>query len=122
MLETGFHKFYQLSCFNRYFESRSRYLNIGGEKYAEYRLRRIDGHDSNNVEMGEDLVEWTRAEGVNAEDWIKWEIRFRSSGHIYVKANSNEQPAYARDNKYQDQRYLGLMARTNEHSDALVHF
>ena len=110
------------SCFNRYYEFRSRYRDTGGEKYFEYRLRRIDGHDSNNVEMGEDLVEWTRATGVNAEDWIKWEIRFRSSGHIYVKANNNEQPAYARDNKYHDQRYFGLMARTNEHGDALVHF
>ncbi len=110
------------SCFNRYYEFRSRYRDFDGEKYVEYRLRRIDGHDSNNVEMGVDLIEWTRATGLNAEDWIKWEIRFRSSGHIYVKANNNEQAANARDNKYHDQRYFGLLVRTNEHSDALVHF
>ena len=111
---------FALSVLTRH-EFRARYRD-DGEKYFEYRIRRIDGHDEDNVEIGEDLVEWTRAEGVDAEEWIKWEIRFRSSGHLYVKADNREQPAYARDNKFSDQRYFGLLARTNEKTDALVHF
>ncbi len=110
------------SCFNRYYEFLTRYRDSGGEKYLEYRIRRIDGHDSNNVEIGEDLVEWTRAEGVNPDDWNKWEIRVRASGHIYVRAENRDQPAYTRDNKYLDQRFFGLVTRTSENKGAYVQF
>jgi hypothetical protein len=109
-------------CFNRYYEFLVRYRDSGGEKYLEYRIRRIDSHDSNNVEIGEDLVEWTRAEGVNPEDWNKWEIRVRASGHIYVYAENREQPAYTRDNKFLDQRFFGLVTRTSENKGAYTHF
>ncbi len=110
------------SCFNRYYEFLVRYRDSGGEKYLEYRIRRIDGHDENNVEIGEDLVEWTRAEGVNPDDWNKWEIRVRDSGHIYVRAENRDQPAYARDSKYLDQRFFGLVTRTSENKGAYAHF
>jgi hypothetical protein len=109
------------ACFNRYYEFRARYRD-DGQKYMEYRLRRIDGHDQNNIEIGEDIIPWTLAEGVKIDEFNKWEIRFRSSGHIYIKANNDEQSAYGRDNKHKDQRYFGLMARSNESSNVLVHF
>lgn len=110
------------NCFNRYYDFRARYRNTDGEKYVEYRLRRIEGHDSNNVAFGEELIDWTKAEGVNPDEWTKWEIRFRSSGHIFVKANNKEQPANARDNHFHDQRQFGLIVQNGQHMDTLVHF
>ena len=109
------------SCFNRYYEFLVRYRN-DGEEYLQYRIRRIDGHDENNVAYGDVLVDWTRAEGAKATEWTKWEINFRSSGHIYIRANNQDQPAYARDNKFTDQRYFGLITRSNENSNAYVLF
>mgnify|MGYP001826221583 CR=1 FL=1 len=110
------------SCFNEYYEFRARYRDEGGEKYLEYRLRRNDGHDDENRQEGKDLIEWTRADNVNAEDWNKWEIRMRASGHIFIKANNREQAASVRDNGLLDQRYFGLVVHTNESGDAKVHF
>jgi hypothetical protein len=109
-------------CFNKYYEFLVRFRDGGEEDFLEYRIRRIDGHDENNVATGEVLVDWTKAEGVHAAEWNKWEIRFRASGNIEIKANNHEQPAYARDNKFQEQRYFGLIARTNEQDKALVLF
>lgn len=108
-------------CFNQYYEFRVRYRD-DGEKYLEYRIRRVDGHDEGNVEFGDDIIEWTRAENVDATDWNKWEIRFRASGRLEVRANNQDQPAYGRDNKFLEQRYFGLMAYTNDSSEAYVHF
>ncbi len=110
------------SCFNEYYDFGARYRSEGGEKYMEYRLRRIDGHDSEGRQEGKDLIEWTRADGVDAEDWNKWEIRMRASGHIFIKANNREQAGSVRDNGLMEQRYFGLVVHTNERADALVHF
>lgn len=108
-------------CFNQYYEFRVRYRD-DGEKYLEYRIRRVDGHDAGNVEFGDDIIEWTRAENVDPEDWNKWEISFRASGHLEVRANNQDQPAFGRDNKFLEQRYFGLMAYTNESSETYAHF
>ena len=109
-------------CFNHYYEFRARYRDVSGEKYVEYRLRKIDGHDSNNVEQGTDLIEWTRAEGVDAEDWIKWTLHYGSSGHITVKANNLEQAGSARDTKYRDSRFFGVLSRAGDKSDSKARF
>ncbi len=110
------------NCFNRYYQFRARFRKENGQEWMEYRLRRIDGHDQNKIEYGEDLMPWTRAEGVKVDDWIKWEIRFRASGHIYVRANNRDQPGYARDNKHLYQRYFGLTTRTSEKGKAFAQF
>ncbi len=110
------------SCFNQYYEFQARYRSVSGEKFVEYRLRRIDGHDENNVQIVKNLTDWTLADGVDAHDFIKWEIIFRASGQIYVKANNLEQSASARDSKYNDQRFFGLTTGTFLGDDALVRF
>jgi hypothetical protein len=106
------------NCFNHYYEFRVRFRDEAGEQYLEYRLRRIDGHDGNNVEEGEDLVEWTRADGVDAENWNKWSVRYSSRGHMTFKVNNDELAGSAEDNKYDDPLYFGVFARAGDNGDA----
>ncbi|MFN2137969.1 MAG: hypothetical protein ACK2UK_18585 [Candidatus Promineifilaceae bacterium] len=112
------------SCFNHYYEFRVRFRDEGGEKYLEYRLRRVDGHDGNNVEEGKDLVEWTRVtvNGVNAEDWNKWSVRYSSRHNFTFKINNDELGGSAEDSKYDDPLYFGVMARASENGDARAQF
>jgi hypothetical protein len=109
-------------CFNHYYEFRVRYRDVAGDKYLEYRLRRIDGHDGNNVEQGKELVPWTSANGVNAEDWVKWNVHYGSRGHITFKANNSELPGSAEDKKYDDPLYFGVYARAGENGDTEARF
>ena len=102
------------TCFNHYYEFRVRYRNVSGDEYLEYRLRRIDGHDGNNIEQGEDLVEWTRADGVDAGDWVKWQVRYGVRGDITFKANNDQLPGSAKDSKYDGPLYFGLLGRAGE--------
>ena len=110
------------TCFNHYYEFRVRYRNDNGDKFLEYRLRRVDGHDGNNVEEGKDLVEWTRADGVNADDWHKWTVRFGVRGGMTFKVDSHTLPGSAQDNKYGGATYFGLMGRAGDNSNAKARF
>lgn len=109
-------------CFNHYYEFRVRYRDVAGDNYLEYRLRRIDGHDGNSVAEGEDLVEWTRAEGVDVDGWAYWEVRYGSRGHITFKVNSNELPGSAEDTKYDDPLYFGLYAKAGVSGNTIARF
>lgn len=109
-------------CFNHYYEFRVRYRENNSEQYMEYRVRRVDGHDGNNIERGSDLIDWTHATGVNAGDWNKWEVHYGASGNIRVKANNLEQAAMARDGKYTTSRFFGVYAKAGENGDTGVSF
>ena len=109
-------------CFNHYYEFRVRYRDVNGDKFLEYRLRRIDGHDSNNVEQGADLVQWTRADGLNADDWHKWTVRYGVRGGISFKVDNNPLPGSAEDKKYDDPLYFGLLGRAGDKGDARARF
>lgn len=110
------------SCFNHYYEFRVRFRDVDGDRFLEYRLRRIDGHDGNNIEQGEDLVDWIRADGVNADDWNKWTVRYGVRGDITFKANNKEMPGSAQDKKYDDALYFGLLGRSGENDEAQARF
>ena len=110
------------TCFNRYYEVLVRYRSVEGAKSVEYRIRRIDGHDENNAPIAKNLTDWTEAVGAKLDDFNKWEIIFRESGQINVKMNNDEQAAYARDNKYDDQRFFGVITGTYLGDHALVKF
>ncbi len=110
------------SCFNHYYEFRVRYRDEAGETYLEYRLRRIDGHDDNNIEEGEDLIKWTRVDGVDAEDWVKWSVRYNERGRITFKVNNSELGTFAEDQKYDDPLYFGVFARAGDNGDARARF
>ena len=110
------------TCFNHYYEFRVRYRDVAGDKYLEYRLRRIDGHDGNNVEQGTDLVEWTRADGLNADDWHKWTVRYSTRRNFSFKADNNELPGSAQDTKYDNPFYFGVLSRAGDNGDARARF
>ena len=110
------------TCFNHYYEFRVRYRDVNGDKYLEYRLRRIDGHDGNNVEQGEDLVEWTRADGLNADDWHKWTVRYSTRRNFSFKVDNNELPGSAQDTKYDNPFYFGVLSRAGDNGDARARF
>lgn len=109
-------------CFNHYFEFRVRYRDVNGDQFLEYRLRRVDGHDGNNVEQGEDLVNWTRADGIDAADWVKWQVRYSSRRNITFKANNMELPGSAQDSRYDNPSYFGAFARAGDIGDAHARF
>jgi hypothetical protein len=109
-------------CFNHYYEFRVRYRDVNGDKFLEYRLRRIDGHDGNNVEQGKDLVEWTRVDGVNADEWHKWTVHYGVRGNISFKVDNNELPGSAEDKKYDDALYFGVLSRAGDKGDAMARF
>ena len=110
------------SCFNHYYEFRVRYRDVNGDKFLEYRLRRIDGHDGNNVEQGKDLVDWTRADGVDADEWHKWTVHYGVRGNISFKVDNNELPGSAEDKKYDDPLYFGVLGRAGDQGDAMARF
>lgn len=109
-------------CFNHYYEVRVRYRNAGGEEYMEYRIRRFDGYKEDGKEEGEDLLPWTRVDGLDNTGWVKWEVHYGSSGHIRVKADNNELPGYARDSKYIKDPYFGLFTRAVQTGDTKALF
>lgn len=110
------------ACFNRYYEFRVRYRDENGQQFLEYRLRRVDGHDNNNVEQGEDLLPWTRAEGIPADDWVKWEVRYGTRGDITFKANNQELPGSVNDRRHDDPLYFGVFARAGDNGDVRARF
>jgi len=110
------------ACFNHYYEFRVRYRDVNGDQFLEYRLRRIDGHDGNNVEQGEDLIDWTRADGVDPADWHKWSVRYGVRGDITFKVDNNTLAGSAQDTKYDDPLYFGLLGRAGETESAQAWF
>jgi len=110
------------ACFNHYYEFRVRYRDVNGDEFLEYRLRRIDGHDGNNIEQGEDLVDWTRADGVTAGNWIKWQVRYGVRGDITFKANNDELPGSAQDSRYDDPSYFGVLSRAGDVGNVQARF
>lgn len=110
------------SCFTHYYEFRVRYRDTNEGRYVEYRIRRVDSHDGANQPVGEDLVEWTRADVKDVNDYIKWTVRFGESGHIRVKADNSEQAGFGRDSKYGGDLYFGVLTRTVEQGNATALF
>ena len=74
------------------------------------------------VEQGTDLVDWTRAEGVNADDWHKWSVRYGVRGGISFKVDNQDLPGSAEDKKYDDPLYFGVMSRAGDNGDARARF
>ena len=40
----------------------------------EMKLKRMDGHDSDNNNFGPDLIDWTRVSDVDEDGFIEWDI------------------------------------------------
>jgi len=111
------------NCFNQYYEFRVLHRVLGADKFVQYRIRRIDGMDENqNEAYFVTLLNWTQAAGVDAEDWIEWEVHYGSDGHMTIKANGQEQEGSAYDDTYIDSLYFGIAARGGPYGNTEARF
>jgi hypothetical protein len=102
------------TCFTNYYELRVRYRDNGDRKLMEYKLKRIDGIDSNNQNFGPDLIKWTDVdEYVDEDGWVQWDVNVSSSGKIRIAADNNSVGSVT-DKKYLDNPYFGLEVRTGD--------
>ena len=98
------------SCFNHYYEMRAEYNKNDSGPYINMKLKRIDSHDSNNQNIGPDLIPWTK---VNASGWVKWDVTVNAQGKICIAANKAPVGDCVTDTTYLGNHYFGLMVRNN---------
>lgn len=111
------------SCFTQYYEMRVYYFHDdeADKDRMNMKLKRIDGVDSNNNNVGEDLIDWTRVSDVEENDFIEWDITVEADGKIKISANENPVDS-ATDSTYINNPYFGVIVRTEDHSDAEAKF
>ncbi|MFN2163007.1 MAG: hypothetical protein ACK2UN_13115, partial [Candidatus Promineifilaceae bacterium] len=109
------------TCFTHYYELRIRFFYDSGldKDKMEFKLKRIDSHDSNNNNSGPDLIEWTRLSSklVDENGFIEWDVNVDSDGKIKIAAN-DEPVGSAKDTKYIDNLYFGVIVRTEDEPNA----
>lgn len=110
------------SCFNTYYELRLQYRS-GTTPYIEYKLKRIDGHDSNNEPYGPDLIDWTRVTGAVPDGWNVWAIEVEPDGDIKVFLGSTN-IGTVRDTTLPSfiHTYFGVKAETKQNDDVIARF
>jgi hypothetical protein len=102
------------SCFTNYYELRVRYRENDTRNWMQFKLKRIDDHDSNNQSLGPDLIDWTDVDEFVSEDsWVEWDVNVQSDGEITIKAN-DKTVGSADDTTYIDNPYFGLEVRTGD--------
>ena len=110
------------TCFTNYYEFRVRYRDDNGDKFLEWKLKRVDGHDENNQNYGPDIIDWKRVDGVNPDSWVKWEVEVHNNGQMYIYADNTKQAGSAKDSQYINNLYFGLMGRTSSNGGSHVLF
>jgi hypothetical protein len=106
------------SCFTQYYELRVEFKEDGADRYLRYKLKRVDGHDSNNQNIGPDLIDWTRV-NANPDTFVEWDVNVSQSGTIRISANNNPVGS-ANDTTYLNNRYFGFIGRTSGNRDSRV--
>lgn len=110
------------TCFTKYYEFRVRYRDVNGDEYLEWKLKKVEGHDSNNQNIGPDIIDWKRLDGVDADSWVNWEVEVHNNGQMYIFANNVQQPSSAKDSTYIRNHYFGLMGRSGNNGGSHVLF
>ena len=110
------------TCFTEYYEFRVRYRDDNGEKFLEWKLKRVEGHDANNQNFGPDIIDWKRVDNVNPDSWVKWDIEVHNNGQMYIHADNMKQAGSAKDSTYIHNLYFGLMGRSSDSGGAHVLF
>lgn len=103
------------TCFSEYYEFRVRYRDDNGDKFLEWKLKRVEGHDENNQNFGPDIIDWKRLDGVNPDSWVKWDVEVHNNGQMHIFANNAQQAGSAKDTTYIHNHYFGLIGRTRDH-------
>jgi hypothetical protein len=99
------------SCFNQYYYLRVQWRNDAGT-FLEYKLSRVDQHDSNNNPIPITLIDWMRV-SAPPNEWNRWNIVVRSNGDITVLLN-NQWLGTINDSAHLGNfgRYFGISAYT----------
>lgn len=110
------------TCFNNYYEMRVRYrIDSSGDPFMEYKLKRIDSHNSSNQSEGPDLIEWTKVK-VDTRTFVEWDVNVSSSGTIRIAAN-NKPVGEVRDRTYLNANFFaGLIVRAGDEVGTRVKF
>ncbi len=108
-------------CFTQYYELRVRFRDLGNDnRFLEYKLKRIDGHDDNNQNFGPDLIDWDKF-GADPKKFVEWDITVEADGDIKIAAN-DKFLGEEDDSTYINNRYFGVEARTGSKEDSRVKF
>ena len=110
------------TCFTEYYEFRVRYRDDNGDKFLDWKLKRVEGHDENNQNFGPDIIDWKRLDGVNPDSWVKWDIEVHNNGQLFIFANNVKQAGSAKDATYINNHYFGLIGRTSAKSGSHILF
>ncbi len=110
------------TCFTGYYEFRVRYRDDNGDKFLEWKLKKVEGHDENNQNFGPDIIEWKRLDNVDPDTWVKWDVEVHNNGQLYIFANNAKQAGSAKDDTYIRKDYFGLMARSGVKGNTHVIF
>ena len=110
------------TCFTEYYEFRVRYRDDNGDKFLEWKLKRVEGHDENNQNFGPDIIDWKRLDGVNPDSWVNWKIEVHNNGQMNIFANNVKQAGSAKDATYINNHYFGLMGRSSGNGGSHVLF
>lgn len=110
------------TCFTKYYEFRVRYRDVNGDKYLEWKLKKVEGHDSNNQNFGPDIIDWKRLDGVNPDSWVNWKVEVHNNGQMHIFANNMEQAGSAKDSTYIHNHYFGLIGRTGDKGGSHILF
>lgn len=109
------------SCFTQYYELRVRFRDLGNDdRFLEYKLKRIDGHDSDNQNFGPDLIEWDKF-GADVKKFVEWDITVDDDGDISVSANDKLLDSVD-DSTFINNRYFGVEVRTGPDDESRVKF
>ena len=65
---------------------------------------------------------WTSADGLNADDWHKWTVRYSTRSNFSFKVDNNELPGSAQDTKYHTPFSFGVLSRAGDTGDARARF
>ncbi|MCB8966833.1 MAG: DUF11 domain-containing protein [Ardenticatenaceae bacterium] len=103
------------NCFTQYYQLRIQYRTNNGAPFLEFKLKRIDGHDSNNQPVGPVLIDWTKATAAVPDDWNVWVVEVESDGDIKISlgdtrigtVRDEDMPADLGD-------YFGFWGETND--------
>jgi uncharacterized repeat protein (TIGR01451 family) len=101
------------SCFNHYY--RLNVIWFGSPDRLRVNLKRIDYHDPDeNTGQGITLIPYRDMNVGDSSGWNEWLIQVSSTGNIKVFVNNNL-VGEGNDTKYNNDRYFGVFASSNEY-------
>lgn len=111
------------SCFTRYYWLEIQNRDNNGNPKLQYRLYRIDGHDSDGQPIRFAVSDWSDVNDASYDinGFVKWEMTVRGTT-IEIDVNDTpEDIIQLPDNRYLENRFVGLLIRTRSSGLNTVH-